>query len=119
MFSDLTNETSDCEIAVADTWPYLQTSWESFIHSKKGWNSPLAFFAYHNFQQNFISFEETDKLLTNVAGITRRNPNSGSSHYTYSHPDLIDNITIRSKTTRLYKWWCDSRWGLEKHTRCY
>jgi len=71
--------------------------------AKKVETLPSHFLLIITFSKTFISFEETDKLLTNVAGITRRNPNSGSSHYTYSHPDLIDNITIRSKTTRLYK----------------
>lgn len=41
-----------------------------------------------------VSFEYMDKLLTKVGGFTRRNPRGGSSHYTYSHPDLMDIITI-------------------------
>ena len=41
-----------------------------------------------------VSFEELDKLLTKVGGFIRRNPKGGSSHYTYSHPDLVDIITI-------------------------
>lgn len=41
-----------------------------------------------------VSFNEIDKLLTRFGGFTCRNPKSGSSHYTYSHPDLIDIITI-------------------------
>lgn len=41
-----------------------------------------------------VSFNEIDKLLTKIGGFTRRNPSKGSSHYTYSHPDLIDIITI-------------------------
>jgi len=40
------------------------------------------------------TFEELDKLLTQVGGFTRRAPGSGSSHYTYSHPDLKDIITV-------------------------
>lgn len=39
-------------------------------------------------------FKDIDKLLTKVGGFTRRNPRGGSSHYTYSHSDLIDIITI-------------------------
>jgi predicted RNA binding protein YcfA (HicA-like mRNA interferase family) len=41
-----------------------------------------------------VSFDEIDKLLTKIGGFTRRNPSKGSSHYTYSHPDLMDIITI-------------------------
>lgn len=41
-----------------------------------------------------VSFAEIDKLLVKVGGFTRRNPSGGSSHYTYSHPDLVDIITI-------------------------
>jgi len=41
-----------------------------------------------------VSFKEIDKLLTKVGGFTKRNPSGGSSHYTFSHPDLRDIITI-------------------------
>jgi len=41
-----------------------------------------------------VSFEEIDKLLCQIGGFSRRTPRSGSSHYTYSHPDLIQIITI-------------------------
>ena len=41
-----------------------------------------------------VRFEVIDKLLTKVGGFTRRNPGGGSSHYTYSHPDSEDIITI-------------------------
>lgn len=34
------------------------------------------------------------KLGDKRGGFIRRNPGSGSSHYTYSHPDLVDIITI-------------------------
>ncbi|NLZ54405.1 MAG: addiction module toxin, HicA family [Thermoanaerobacteraceae bacterium] len=41
-----------------------------------------------------VSFKEIDKLLTKVGGFTKRNPSGGSSHYTFSHPDLRDIIAI-------------------------
>ncbi|MFU0799132.1 MAG: Addiction module toxin, HicA family [Xylanivirga thermophila] len=41
-----------------------------------------------------VDFKDIDKLLTKVGGFTRRNPKGGSSHYTYSHPDLPNIITI-------------------------
>lgn len=41
-----------------------------------------------------VSFEDIDKLLTKVGGFNRSNPKGGSSHYTYSHPDLDDIMTI-------------------------
>lgn len=41
-----------------------------------------------------ISFNEIDKLLTKMGNFSRRNPRGGSSHYTYSHPDLREIITI-------------------------
>lgn len=41
-----------------------------------------------------VSFEDIDKLLTKVGGFTKRAPRGGSSHYTYSHPDLEDIITV-------------------------
>lgn len=41
-----------------------------------------------------VSFDEIDKLLCQIGGFSRRNPRSGSSHYTYSHRDLIQIITI-------------------------
>lgn len=40
------------------------------------------------------TFEEMDKLLTQFGGFTRKSPGSGSSHYTYSHPDLKDILTV-------------------------
>jgi len=43
-----------------------------------------------------VNFEELDKLLLKN-GFKRNNPGSGSSHYTYRHPDLIDIVTIPSK----------------------
>ena len=41
-----------------------------------------------------VSFNELDKLLTRFGGFKRRNPRGGSSHYTYSHSDLSEIITI-------------------------
>lgn len=41
-----------------------------------------------------VKFEDIDKLLTKVGGFTRRTPRSGSSHFTYSHPNLYDILTI-------------------------
>ena len=41
-----------------------------------------------------VRFQSIDKLLTKKGGFIRKNPGSGSSHYTYSHPDLVDIITI-------------------------
>lgn len=41
-----------------------------------------------------VSFDEIDKLLTKMGGFNRRAPKSGSSHYTYSHPDLQDILTV-------------------------
>jgi poly-D-alanine transfer protein DltD len=42
-----------------------------------------------------VSFEELDKLLTKVGGFSRRNPNGGSSHYIFYHPDLEEHISIK------------------------
>ena len=39
-----------------------------------------------------VRFEEIDRLLQGVGGFEMRN--KGTSHYTYSHPDLIEIITI-------------------------
>lgn len=41
-----------------------------------------------------VCFDDIDKLLTKIGGFTRREPGSGSSHYTYSHPDIEDILTI-------------------------
>ncbi|NLY66261.1 MAG: hypothetical protein GX069_01740 [Tissierellia bacterium] len=41
-----------------------------------------------------VSFHEIDKLLVQVGGFIRRSPRGGSSHYTYSHDDLKEIITI-------------------------
>lgn len=41
-----------------------------------------------------VRFDEIDKLLVKVGGFNRTNPKGGSSHYTYSHPDLDSIITI-------------------------
>jgi len=40
-----------------------------------------------------VSFEELDKVLKKC-GFERRNPGSGSSHYTYAHPQLMDILTV-------------------------
>lgn len=51
---------------------------------------------YNKMKNNprYIRFQSIDKLLTKKGGFIRRNPVSGSGHYTYSHPDLVDIITI-------------------------
>lgn len=36
-----------------------------------------------------VSFEQLDKILKRY-GFVRRNLGSGSSHYTYAHPKLMD-----------------------------
>ena len=41
-----------------------------------------------------VSFQDIDKLLTKIGGFSKRSPKGGSSHYTYSHPDLDEIITI-------------------------
>lgn len=41
-----------------------------------------------------VKFEDIDKLLTKIGGFSRSNPRGGSSHYTYSHPNLVDILTI-------------------------
>ncbi|WP_303862007.1 type II toxin-antitoxin system HicA family toxin [Alkalibaculum bacchi] len=41
-----------------------------------------------------VSFSEIDRLLTKCGRFTCRGPRGGSSHYTYSHPDLKEIITI-------------------------
>lgn len=40
-----------------------------------------------------VKFEDLDKLLTR-AGFECRQPRSGSSHYTYHHPKLIEVLSI-------------------------
>lgn len=41
-----------------------------------------------------VRFQDIDKLLTQKGGFIRKNPGRGSSHYTYSHPNLVPIITI-------------------------
>lgn len=43
-----------------------------------------------------VNFDELDKLMRKH-GFERSNPGSGSSHYTYRHPDLTDILTIPYK----------------------
>jgi predicted RNA binding protein YcfA (HicA-like mRNA interferase family) len=43
-----------------------------------------------------VAFRELDKLLRKH-GFERSNPRSGSSHYTYRHPDLVHILTIPYK----------------------
>lgn len=45
-----------------------------------------------------VKFDDIDTLLTKVGGFNRRNPKSGSSHYTYWHSDLREILTIPNKT---------------------
>ena len=40
-----------------------------------------------------VNFDDLDKLLKRY-GFQRRQPRGGSSHYSYSHPDLQDVLTI-------------------------
>jgi predicted RNA binding protein YcfA (HicA-like mRNA interferase family) len=43
-----------------------------------------------------VTFEELDKIL-HKQGFKRSNPSSGSSHYTYRHPELTNILTIPYK----------------------
>lgn len=43
-----------------------------------------------------VSYEELDKLLYKY-GFECSNPGTGSSHFTYRHPDLVDILTIPYK----------------------
>jgi len=43
-----------------------------------------------------VSFKELDKLLR-IYGFECSNPRSGSSHYTYRHPDLVNILTVPYK----------------------
>jgi len=43
-----------------------------------------------------VNYKELDKLLLKY-GFERSNPGSGSSHYTYRHPQLVDILTIPFK----------------------
>ena len=40
-----------------------------------------------------VDFEELDRLLQKY-GFKRSNPRSGSRHFTYRHPDLVNILTI-------------------------
>lgn len=40
-----------------------------------------------------VPFEDVHKILINH-GFHHRAPRAGSSHHTYSHPDLIDIVTV-------------------------
>jgi predicted RNA binding protein YcfA (HicA-like mRNA interferase family) len=43
-----------------------------------------------------VNYEQLDKLLLKY-GFERSNPGTGSSHYTYRHPELVDILTIPFK----------------------
>lgn len=43
-----------------------------------------------------VSYEELDKLLYKY-GFEHSNPGTGSSHFTYRHPDLVDILTMPYK----------------------
>lgn len=51
------------------------------------------YFEFKNNPKN-VRFEDLDKLLQKFGRFERRAPRSGSSHYTYSHPDLFEILTI-------------------------
>jgi predicted RNA binding protein YcfA (HicA-like mRNA interferase family) len=41
-----------------------------------------------------VRFSDLDAFIMDNKGFTRTQPRGGSSHYTYTHPDLPDILTV-------------------------